>query len=130
MENLIQTLKKQKIKLTKPREHVLGVLSRTHHPISAQAIFQEIKKIDLASVYRTLSLLEKLSLVHIEVINQEKLYCLETRPHHHIICQNCGYTKSFDCEHLFNKVKNFTNIKHQLTLTGLCEKCGVSSPPK
>ena len=111
-------------KVTRPRLQVIKFLEKEKKLISARNLHKKIKTIDRASVYRTLNLLGKLHLVNIEIIKKEKLYCLANHPHHHIICRKCGYTEKFDCENNeFKKFKNFSKIYHQLTLTGVCNKC-------
>lgn len=111
------------IKITPQRLLVLKKLSSIPHPISARELHKKIKTINLASVYRSLNLFEKSKIINIEIVKQEKLYCLSEYPHHHIICKKCGYTEEIDCNHHFQNFKNFSNIQHQLTLTGTCKKC-------
>jgi Fe2+ or Zn2+ uptake regulation protein len=94
-----------------------------HSALSARDLAKKLKNIDQASVYRTLNLLEELHLVNVEMVDKEKLYCLAGEPHHHIICKLCGYMEKIKCDHQFGKFKNFTNVFHQLTLTGVCNKC-------
>ena len=123
MKDILEQLKQHGYKLTKPREKVLEVLLQHYHAISAQDIHHKIKIVDKASVYRVLNLLEELGLVNIENVNNEKLYCLVTEPHHHVICKKCGYSEEVSCTYSFGDFKNFTNVQHQLTLTGVCKKC-------
>lgn len=111
-------------KLTKPRLAVFDFLKKQRKLISARDLHAKIKKVDQASVYRTFSLFEELSIVNTEIIGKEKFYCLAERPHHHIICRQCGYNESFPCEEKkIREFKNFSGINHQLTLTGVCNKC-------
>ncbi len=123
----MEKFKKQLIevgyKMTIPRMAVLEKLVVFHHPISARDLHKKIKIVNRASVYRTLNLFEELHLVNVEVIEKEKLYCLADVPHHHIICKKCGYMEKVKCNHNFGYFKNFINIQHQLTLTGVCNKC-------
>jgi Fur family peroxide stress response transcriptional regulator len=123
MKKPIKILVEAGYKMTTPRILVLEKLSVFHHPISARDLHKKIKVVNCASVYRTLNLFEELHLVNVEVIEKEKLYCLADKPHHHIICKKCGYIEKIKCRHSFNHFKNFSNIHHQLTLTGLCNKC-------
>ncbi|MCF7820775.1 MAG: transcriptional repressor [Candidatus Pacebacteria bacterium] len=116
-------LKQAGYKLTKPRLEIIKALSLLKTPISAQVLSKKIKKIDRASVYRTLNLFFDLGLVNKETVNREALYCLAIVPHHHIVCRNCGYIESIPCRHEFENIKNFKDIRHQLTLSGLCSKC-------
>lgn len=123
MKKLKQKLEESGFKLTKPRLAVLEILEKNHTPLSAQEMHAKIKKADLASVYRTLNLFEELAIVNAEIIQKEKKYCLADVPHHHIICDKCGYLEKIKCDHFFKSFRNFTNIKHRLTLTGVCNAC-------
>jgi|AntRauTorckE6833_2_1112554.scaffolds.fasta_scaffold60791_2 Fur family ferric uptake transcriptional regulator len=111
-------------KPTGPRLAVLECLNNQKKIISARDLFKKIKKFDQASVYRALSIFEELNIVGTEMVGKEKLYCLAKKPHHHIICRQCGYNESFPCEEKeIRQFTNFSNINHQLTLTGVCNKC-------
>lgn len=123
MDEFKQKLAAAGYKLTTPRAAVLAGLSKFHGPISARTLHKKINQVDRASVYRALNLFEELHLVNIELVEKEKLYCLSTVPHHHVICQKCGYTEEIICKHNFSNFKNFSNVRHRLTITGLCLKC-------
>lgn len=123
MKEITAKLKEAGYKLTKPREAVLLVLQHSEKPLSIRMIFEKTKGVDLVSVYRTLKLLEKLSLVNAENFGGEKIYCLASHPHHHIICRKCGRMESFECHHQFDNLRNFTDIKHQMMASGICNKC-------
>lgn len=110
-------------RMTKARLAVISHLSSVCSPISARNLHQKIKIVDRASVYRALNLFEELQIVNVETVNKEKLYCLADEPHHHIICRKCGHMESIKCDHHFFNLKNFSNIHHQLTLTGVCNQC-------
>ena len=124
MGDLLKKLNDARVKITKPRLKVLQCLKKQKQMISARDLFKKIKAIDQASVYRTLNMFEDLNLVHTEIIEREKLYCLSDHPHHHIICRKCGYAEEFTCPgEKFPAFQNFSNIQHRLTLFGLCYKC-------
>jgi len=124
MKNIQKKLIKNEYKLTSPRLAVLNVLEKNTIPLSAKEILQKInKKINLTSVYRTLELFTKLNITQSEARNEEKKYYISTSPHHHIVCEKCGKTECIPCSHAFKNIKNFKNVTHQLTLTGICNKC-------
>lgn len=123
MEEIEEKLSEAGYKITKPRKLVLKELLSAKNPVSAQELFKRIKKIDQVSVYRVLGLLEELGVVNAETLDKEKIYCLSSTPHHHILCRKCGDIKKIECKHNFNHYKNFTNIRHQMTLTGICGGC-------
>lgn len=119
-----EILKQANYKLTKPRQLVLNFLEKRHDPISAGDIYNKLKKeLDRVTVYRILEVFEELGIVFKENRGKEALYYLADKQHHHIVCQKCGLTECVPCNHFFNKIKNFNNIKHQLILTGLCNNC-------
>ncbi len=119
-----ERLKRAGYKLTKPREILLDYLSKNDHPKSAGDIYKGIKKkLDKVTVYRILEVFEDVGVVFKEHNDTESLYYLAEEQHHHIICRKCGRSECVPCQHMFNSIKNFKNIKHQLTLTGLCNKC-------
>lgn len=101
----------------------MDYLEGNHKPQSAQDIHASIKGVDLASVYRTLSLFEELGIVQRENVAGTARYYLSGDQHHHITCTGCGQTKCIPCEHSFKKIKGFRNITHQLVLTGVCIRC-------
>ena len=123
MKKLKQKLIEAKYKITKPRLAILKYLSTHHVSISARNLHKKIKVFDQASIYRALNLFEELHIVNVEIVEKEKIYCLANEPHHHIICKKCGYMEKIKCDHFFNNFKNFNNVYHQLTLTGVCNKC-------
>lgn len=123
MKEIKKKLKEAGYKLTRPRMAVLSVLKKSERPVTAKYIFGQVEKIDLVSVYRTLALLEELSLVNCEVLNGEKIYCLALHPHHHIVCRKCGKIESFECRHHFEDFKGFSDVKHQMLVSGICNNC-------
>ncbi|MFH0891684.1 MAG: transcriptional repressor [Candidatus Falkowbacteria bacterium] len=123
MENIIEKIRKRGYKITRARQSVLMALTRAKRPLSAREIGGKIAGADLVSIYRSLAMLKDLELVHAEIYGREEKFCLAGEPHHHIICEKCGYTESFRCDHKFGGHKNFTGVKHRLTLTGICRKC-------
>lgn len=123
-----EKIKQSGNKLTKPRQLVLDALVANQHPLSAQDLHVFLKrKIDLASVYRTLSLFESLDIVFRERFENEELFYLGKKQHHHIVCRKCGYTKCVPCNHVFPNIKDFKNIVHRLNISGICNKCTTNN---
>lgn len=116
-------IKENGYKLTVPREKILAVLEKARMPYSAQEIHKALKRrVDLASVYRSLKLFTRLGLVMSENIREEKKYFLG-HSHHHIVCRICNTIKCVPCSEPNIEVKGFYDIKHELTITGTCKKC-------
>ncbi|RJQ33579.1 transcriptional repressor [Candidatus Parcubacteria bacterium] len=119
-----EILRQAGYKLTKARETIISFLKKQDHPVSANYIYDKIKKdSDKVTVYRILEVFEKVGIVYREQGIHESLYYISQKEHHHIICQKCGHVECIPCDHVFPKVKNFTNIRHQLSLSGLCGRC-------
>jgi len=122
------TMNKRKLqqaghKLTQPRSAVLKALERTKRPLSAKEIHGKAPGVDLASIYRTLKLLSELGIAFEETVENESRYYLGESQHHHITCQGCGKTECVPCNHKLPAIKQFTNITHQLALSGTCRRC-------
>ena len=119
---------------TKTRKNIFKALSNSKKPITAQEIFNSLKnndeKINLASIYRNLVLMEKSDLISVILFGEgKKRFELkeENSHHHHFFCENCG-----DIEDIkMNEDKILANIKktkflikeHKLEFFGLCPDC-------
>ena len=89
--NIVSLLKEKGFRVTKPRLEIIKVLS--NYPLSAEEIHDALDKknirVDLASVYRSLELFVKMSVVYsIELGEGKKRYELVNKNyhHHHLIC--------------------------------------------
>jgi len=130
-------LKKQNLKYTEQREKILKILFESEKHISADDIFLIIKNdyshlnIGIATIYRTLSLLEDEKLVNsISYNNSGKKYELSNKKHHdHIICEKCDKIVEFYDENIeriqeivaINNGFKITN--HSMQIYGICIEC-------
>lgn len=121
-----------KLKNTNSRLAVLETLSKIKHPETAQEIHKQLKKIDLVTLYRTLTSFEKSQLVkRIDLHKDSVYYELNTDHHHHIICTDCGKLEDFElCDmnsltkKIVAKALNFKSVsEHSLELFGVCNTC-------
>ena len=124
-------------RMTRTRQAVLALLERTHQPLSATEIFdqlhQEKVSIDLVTVYRTLHVLKELGLVVQLDLHQEGLLRYELKEgrthHHHIRCQVCGRIVDLllcplkRVTKLIEQQTQFIVDEHTLEFTGLCPEC-------
>lgn len=112
------------LKQTKGRQLILQILKKAKQPLSAQEIFNKTgKKIDQATVYRTLNSFESNDTIFSDVLADEKRYYISDKKHHHIICQSCHKIKCVPCSHQIARVPGFKNIKHNMYLIGICNNC-------
>ncbi len=123
MKSLSERIEETGYRITRARRQLIACLEKARRPLSAQEIHALVAACDLASVYRFLSVLEENRLVAVETIGNEKRYCYSTRPHHHIICRNCGHTAEIPCRHDFDNIKGFADVEHRLSLSGICKAC-------
>ncbi|MFW5713168.1 MAG: Fur family transcriptional regulator [Brevefilum sp.] len=134
--DLQKELNKQGLRLTQPRRDVLDVLEQAQVPLSPQTIHERTvaagADIGLATVYRTLDLLDDFGLVR-RVHGPEAChgYVLASPGHHHtLVCKGCAKTVEFtgseDLDALLARIEKNTGFQiqdHLLQLNGLCPDC-------
>lgn len=94
----LERMKHSGLRMTKPRKLVVKTLANTEQPLSAYRIHEQISanggQIDVVSVYRTLSSLDSLGLVHYVHSADGFMPC--TMHSHdeagveHAVCDDCG----------------------------------------
>lgn len=126
------TLKQQHYSLTAARQVVFEALQH-QEPQSMREIVASCKHIDRASVYRTITLFERLGIVQRLQVGWK--YRLELSDafhehHHHMHCIRCGQTialpEDLELEKRLQEVAasyDFDLQTHQLELSGLCRSC-------
>jgi len=139
LEKFQNLLKDNTLKFTKQRELVLKFLYENNGHFTPEDIYTLLKQqypdinIGIATVYRTLSLLETSQIASsISFGVQGKKYELGLKKHHdHLICTKCGeIIEFFDetieerQEEIANKF-NFQMTDHTMKIVGLCENCQV-----
>lgn len=138
--NLIKEQMKSKgYKLTPQRRAVLDVIIENEDKhLSTEEIYDIVKvkcpEIGLATVYRTIQLLEKIGIVvklnFDDGCNRyELIKSNEVHQHHHLICNICNSVEEVEdmlLENLEDKVENKYNFKiinHEVKFYGICKKC-------
>lgn len=143
MESRIDRIKKQlssaSYKLTPQREATVRVLLENEEDhLSAEDVFLLVREkspdIGLATVYRTLELLNELNVVDkIQFGDGVSRYDLRQEGaahfHHHLVCIECGAVDEIqedlleDVEAIVEKKWNFKIKDHRLTFHGVCHRC-------
>lgn len=134
-----EQLKEHDYQLTPQREAVLKVLiENADMHLKVEDIYMRTKElapeIGLATVYRTLELLEKISVVcRFEYGDGQSRYELvcksEEHYHHHLICLKCGEISEFrddlldELEERISQEQQFKIVDHSLRFFGYCAKC-------
>ena len=139
IEELKKIVKQKGLKYTDQREIVLSVLLNAEDHLTAEEVYNEIKKEDtdsnigIATVYRAVSFLEEVDLItSIAFGTDGKKYESNAKSHHdHLICTNCGKIIEFMDDEIekrqdkIAKKNKFKITSHSMQLYGTCETCQV-----
>ena len=137
IDELKKIVKQKGLKYTEQREIVLSVLLYAKDHLTAEEVYNEIKKehpesnIGIATVYRALSFLEEIDLIaSITFGTDGKKYESNAKSHHdHLICTDCGKIIEFIDEEIekrqdkIAKKNKFKITSHSMQLYGTCETC-------
>jgi Fur family ferric uptake transcriptional regulator len=139
-EQLASYLNGQGLKATRQRDEILRAFIKTGRHVSADELYQLVKKsvpgIGYATVYRTLRLLSDAGLAHEQHFEDgftRYEYQASDSHHDHLICTNCGAILEFENEQIEQlqqdvALKNrFLVQSHKLELYGLCSACQVKT---
>jgi Fur family ferric uptake transcriptional regulator len=137
LDNFKDILKNNSLKYTKQRELIIETIfnDREHH--TPEDIYMLIKEknpninLGIATVYRTLSILEESGLVSsISFGADGKKYEILLKEHHdHLVCKECGKIIEFHNEiieqqqELIAKKFKFKMTNHIMQLIGICQEC-------
>jgi len=132
-----QLLKTNGLKFTIQREVILEMLYNSDEHLTPEGLHHLIQEkhpdlnTGIATVYRTLSLLEDSAMVtSLSFGAQGKKYELGAKDHHdHIICTECGSISEFVDEEIELKQKKiaeklgFLMQEHSMQIYGICKTC-------
>jgi len=135
-KEFVSAVKNSKLKNTQQRIQILETFFEHEGHINVDEIYQLVKKknpkIGYATVYRTLSLLNKLGIIEATKIGNNKVlyeHKYAHNHHDHFICTKCNKIIEFESEEL-EKLQNqiakkhkFKILDHKLIIYGLCDKC-------
>lgn len=137
LDKFKKILKENGLKYTKQREVLLRALYNNSEHFTPENLYLYIRdkhpelNIGIATVYRTLNLLEEAEMVtSISFGAQGKKFELATKAHHdHMICKFCNKIIEFKDEIIEDrqievaKQYNFKLTGHMMQLYGICEEC-------
>lgn len=132
-----QLLKANGLKFTIQREVILEMLYNSDEHLTPEGLHHLIQEkhpdlnTGIATVYRTLSLLEESDMVtSLSFGAQGKKYELGAKDHHdHIICTQCGSITEFVDEEIEQRQKQITEAlgfimqEHSMQIYGICIQC-------
>lgn len=141
-EEFRQLLKEKGFKLTTQRRTVLEVLQKNEGKhLTAEEIYEIVRKqcpeIGLATVYRTIQLLNELKLI--DRLNLDDGYTRyeigkfnKEHHHHHLICEQCGRVIEVEddlmesIEIRFQEKYGFSVTDHKVKFYGVCNNCNLN----
>lgn len=133
---LAERLRRRARKMTGPRQAILEILRHEAHPLSIREIFQALPKgdCDLATVYRSMHLLESMGMVkrfhfgdggaRFELLSEG-----DDGHHHHLVCTQCSrIVEIAECfpqtlEQSIAARSGFKALTHKLEFFGVCPRC-------
>ena len=129
-------LREHRFKLNPQRSALLKVIASQHDHLSPEELYEKTRReypgIGRVTIYRTLELLNKLSLVcRVHSADGCHSYMMRrpTEHYHHLVCSGCGKAVDFtDCDlsALEQKLSEKTGFEiqgHLLELYGKCNSC-------
>lgn len=125
----IKLLKEKGLRITKGRGQIVNYILEKQGVFSARELLKKFSKVDPASVYRTLTLLEDLDIIDpvtkIKDFQYYEVHERENKHHHHLVCKDCGDAKCIDCPFEESKAnfKDYAEVHHSFVLTGFCKNC-------
>jgi Fur family ferric uptake transcriptional regulator len=130
-------IKKNTLKFTIQREVILETLYNSDEHLTPEALHHLIQekypelKTGIATVYRTLALLEESNIVtSLSFGAQGKKYELGAKEHHdHLICTECGTITEFVDDEIEKRQHHITDElgfkmkDHSMQIYGICKNC-------
>jgi Fur family ferric uptake transcriptional regulator len=137
IEHAQATLERDGYRLSAPRSAVVGCLADLGCSVTAKEIGDRLRErgedIGVASIYRTLDLLDSLSLARrvdaAEGVARYEPVDPSGEHHHHIVCESCGEVSPFEDGELERAIErlsarvDFAIAAHDVTLRGECPDC-------
>jgi Fur family ferric uptake transcriptional regulator len=136
LEKWEYSLKQHGYRVTSPRLKVMEIIASAKSPLTPQEIYHDILKLPdppgIASVYRTLDMLDDLGLI--QQIHQpggcHGFWPTQEGHKHYLICKDCGHMRvvegSEKIEGYILAIEDKTGFQveeHWLQFFGLCEGC-------
>jgi len=141
IERLKNNLKGKGYKLTPQRRSIIdSIIKNEGNHLTTEELYDLVKvecpEIGLATVYRTVQLLEDIGVVCKLDLNDgcnryELIHEDENHQHHHLICTNCGKVIEVQgdllegLENQIQKTYDFEVKNHSLKFYGFCNECCV-----
>lgn len=142
LRSALDALTGQRIRLTRPRRTLLGLIFAQRGPFSAGDLAEKTshapkaEACDTVTVYRTLAVLEEAKIIErCDFSDGVALYevrhgAAAGHRHHHVVCTSCHKVESLDfClvqgQELALRRLGYTELAHRLEFSGVCPRCSA-----
>jgi Fur family ferric uptake transcriptional regulator len=133
--DLAAELRARGLRVTAQREKVLDAVRELRHATPEQ-VSESVDGVDVATVYRTLELLEELGLVkHTHLGHGAPSYRPAEDEHIHLVCHLCGAVSDVDpavvelLDARLREERGFVLDRAHFTVFGRCASCAEQSEP-
>ena len=134
VEEVLQNLRAKGIRITDTRRAVLSYLVASHEHPSAEKIYRDLlpqfPSMSLATVYKTMEIFEKIGLVKVLEVGDERAhYDWDTTAHAHIRCVRCNKVEDMmnvdlhAIADIAGKASAYQITGQQITFEGVCPEC-------
>jgi Fur family ferric uptake transcriptional regulator len=135
------TLERDGYRLSAPRSAVVETLATLGCSVTAKEIADQLHErgedVGVASIYRTLDLLDKLRLARrvdaAEGVARYEPVDPSGEHHHHLVCERCGEVRAFEDRELERAIEqlaqrvDYAVDAHDVTLRGECPDCRAAT---
>jgi Fur family ferric uptake transcriptional regulator len=132
--NYLQQIRDRGYRLTPQRALILDALCSLNGHATVNEVYEQVQAqapaINRATVYRTLAFFCQLQMVSESQMNGATVYeIIQERPHHHLVCRQCGHVSLLEDHHLtelsqqLTQAHGFAADLNHLTISGVCAGC-------
>jgi Fur family ferric uptake transcriptional regulator len=138
VDEAITVIRNSGSRMTVDRRAVVEALDRSGDHVTAEqlaeAVWVEHPDINLATIYRTLELLERLEIAfHVHLGHGPSRWHLAGDVHHHLVCESCDRVEEIPdstFDPLRKRLRAETGFEidpHHFSLSGLCADCAAKA---
>jgi len=136
LPDLTEKLRRKSRRVTIPRQAILRILRSHRRPLTIKEIHNYLSPgdCDLATVYRSMHLLERMAIVKRFDLGEgaarfELLGEGDDGHHHHLVCTRCSdIVELEECfpeelQHKIAAANGYAKVTHRLEFFGVCPRC-------
>lgn len=133
--SLVKELQARGMRVTPQRAIIFEAIEKLEGHLTAEDIFAQVQDVNayisLATVYRTLELLQELNLITpTNLGGSQTFFALKDHgSHHHLVCLECGNIEEFS-DDIFDPLRSrleeeygFQVRTDHMSLFGICQQC-------